>query len=167
MSIKKPVYQLSLALDLPDEDEQQEGGEDAQQRSDAAKRALEGLYGKAGAPRWLDDYVELCGGGWPWRVAAYIAWASTPKMAREPRSQEDLARVHMGLSSDRVISTWRAKNPMIDQMVHKLQGSPLWKHRSEIITAMVAVAVKPDAKSHQDRKMALKMMGDLDGDGDE
>ena len=167
MSIKKPVYQLSLALELPEPEDDQQSAEEAQLRSDAAKRALEGLYGKAGAPRWLDDYIELCGGGWPWRVAAYIAWASTPKMAREPRSQEELARLHLGLSTDRAISTWRSRNPMIDQMVHKLQGSPLWKHRAEIITAMVAVAVKPDAKGHQDRKMALKMMGDLDEDGEE
>lgn len=167
MSIKKPVYQLSLALELPEPEGEQQSVEEARAHSDAARRALEGLYGKAGAPRWLDDYVELCGGGWPWRVAAYIAWASTPKMAREPRTQDELARLHLGLSNDRAISTWRGKNPMIDQMVHKLQGSPLWKHRAEIITAMVAVAVKPDAKGHQDRKMALKMMGDLDEDGEE
>lgn len=164
--MKKPNYQLSLGLDLGDENDGQSANE-AQARAESARRGLDALHGKQGAPRWMDDYIELCAGGWPWRVAAYIAWASTPKMAREPRSQEELARLHLGLSSDRVISTWRTKNPMIDQMVHKLQGSPLWKHRSEIITAMVAVAVKPDAKGHQDRKMALKLMGDLDEGGDE
>lgn len=162
--MEKPSYQLSLALDLAEPEDEQQSVEEAKLRSDAARRALEALYGKAGAPRWLEDYLELHAGGWPWRVAAYMAWASTPKLAREPRTQDELARLYLGLSSDRAISTWRGKNPLIDQMIHKLQGSPLWKHRAEIITAMVAVAVKPDAKSHQDRKMALKMMGDLDED---
>ena len=164
MPIVKPVYQLSLNLDIAEPDDELQSPEDAKEKSNVARKALELLYGRAGAPRWLEDYLELYKGGWPWRVAAYIAWASTPKGGREPKTQDELARFHLGLSSDRAIVTWRNKNPLIDQMVHKLQGSPLWKHRAEIITAMVAVAVKPDAKSHQDRKMALKLMGDLDDD---
>jgi hypothetical protein len=163
MAIQKPVYQLTMNLDIEVPEEEGQSIE-ANQKSEIAQRALELLYGKAGAPRWLEDYLELMKGGWPWRVAAYIAWASTPKGVREPKTQDELARFHLGLSSDRAIITWRKKNALIDQMVHKLQGSPLWKHRSEIITAMVAVAVKPDPKGHQDRKMALKMMGDLDDD---
>jgi hypothetical protein len=166
MSIVKPAYQLSLNLDIQVPEEEAESPEDAKVKSEAARQAMELLYGKAGAPRWLEDYVELYRGGWPWRVAAYIAWASTPKGSREPKTQDELARYHLGLSTDRAIITWRNKNPLIDQMVHKLQGSPLWKHRAEIITAMVAVAVKPDAKGHQDRKMALKLMGDLDDDNE-
>ena len=166
MSIKKPVYQLSMKLDIEVPEEDAQSPEDAKQKSEAARSALELLYGKAGAPRWLDDYLEMYKSGWPWRVAVYVAWASTPKGSREPRTQDELARYHLGLSSDRAITTWRSKNPLIDEMVHKLQGSPLWKHRAEIITAMVAVAVKPDAKGHQDRKLALKLMGDLDDDAE-
>lgn len=164
MTIQRPIYQLSmnLEIDVPIEDGQSQ--DDAKMKSEISQKALELLYGKAGAPRWLDDYLELIKNGWPWRVAAYIAWASTPKGSREPKTQDELARYHLGLSSDRAIVTWRSKNPLIDQMVHKLQGSPLWKHRAEIITAMVAVAVKPDAKGHQDRKLAFKLMGDLDDD---
>lgn len=164
MPIEKPIYQLSLNLDIQIPDDKDVSPEEAKLKSEAAQKALELLYGKAGAPRWLDDYLELTKGGWPWRVAAYIAWASTPKGARDPKTQDELARFHLGLSSDRAIATWRSKNPLIDEMVHKLQGSPLWKHRAEIIAAMVAVAAKPDAKGHQDRKLALKLMGDLDGD---
>ena len=60
-----------------------------------------------------------------------------------------------------------------------LQAGPLFKHRSEIFTALVAVAVKPEYKSHADRKLALELMGDYTplrkvlaelrkkGDGDE
>lgn len=162
MPIERPVYQLAMKLDI--EVSEDESADDVKLKSETARRALELLYGRAGAPRWIEDYLELTKGGWPWRVAAYIAWASTPKGAREPKTQDELARFHLGLSSDRAIVTWKNKNPLIEQMVHKLQGSPLWKHRAEIITAMVAVAVKPDAKGHQDRKMALKLMGDLDDD---
>ncbi|MBI5964914.1 MAG: hypothetical protein HY863_15655 [Chloroflexi bacterium] len=144
--------------------EENQSQDDAKIKSEMSRKALELLYGKAGAPRWIEDYLELAKGGWPWRVAAYIAWASTPKGSREPKTQDELARFHLGLTSDRAVVTWKKKNPLIDQMVHKLQGSPLWKHRTEIITAMVAVAVKPDAKGFQDRKLALTLMGDLDDD---
>jgi hypothetical protein len=57
MSIKKPVYQLSLALELQEPEGELQSVEEARSRSDAVKHALESLYGKAGAPRWLDDYV--------------------------------------------------------------------------------------------------------------
>lgn len=164
MTIQKPVYQLTMKLDIEIPEDEAQSPEDAKQKSDVSHRALELLYGKAGAPRWLEDYLELAKGGWPWRVAAYVAWASTPKGAREPKTQDELARFHLGLSSDRAIVKWRRNNPMIDQMVHRFQTNPLWKHRSEIYTAMVAVAVKADAKGHQDRKLALKLMGDLDDD---
>lgn len=164
MTIQRPIYQLSMNLEIDVPIEEGQSQDDAKMKSEVSRTALELLYGKAGAPRWIEDYLELAKGGWPWRVAAYIAWASTPKGSREPKTQDELARFHLGLTSDRAIVTWRKKNSLIDQMVHKLQGSPLWKHRTEIITAMVAVAVKPDAKGFQDRKLALTLMGDLDDD---
>lgn len=167
MPLKKFTYQLPLDLELPDASTMtQEGAasalseEEMRLRELVARNGLEGLVGKIGSPRWVDDYMELCKGGWPWRVAAYIAWASTPKGSREPRTQDELARNHLGLSSDRAINTWRKKNPAIDEMVRMMQSGPLFKHRAEIYTALVAVAVKPDAKSHPDRKLALELMGD-------
>jgi hypothetical protein len=164
MTIQRPIYQLSMNLEIDVPIEEGQSQDDAKMKSEVSRKSLELLYGKAGAPRWIEDYLELAKGGWPWRVAAYIAWASTPKGSREPKTQDELARFHLGLTSDRAVVTWRKKNPLIDQMVHKLSGSPLWKHRTEIITAMVAVAVKPDAKGFQDRKLALTLMGDLDDD---
>lgn len=161
MPISKPVYQLPLELDLPEPDDLGQGTPDeARLRAEAARQALEGMYGKIGAPRWLDEYRELMKGGWPWRVAAYIAWASSPRVGREPKTQEDLARIHLGLMSDRAISTWRKRNPAIDEVVRIMQAAPLFKHRAEIYTALVAVAVKPEYKSHNDRKLALELMGD-------
>jgi len=160
MPVQKPMYQLTLGLDLPDPDDVTISIEDARLRSEAAKVAFEGLYGRIGSPKWLDEYFELMRGGWPWRVAAYIAWAGSPRASREPRTQDELARFHLGLTSDRAITTWRRKNPAIDEMVRMMQAGPLFKHRAEIFTALVAVAVKPDYKSHADRKLAFELMGD-------
>lgn len=159
MPVPRPAYQLSLELDLP-EPEEGAGVEDARIKSEAARNALNGMYGKLGSPKWLDDYLELMKGGWPWRVAAYIAWASSPRAGREPKTQDDLARFHLGLTSDRAIATWRRRNPAIDETVRIFQTGPLFKHRAEIFTALVAVAVKPEYKSHNDRKLAFELMGD-------
>jgi len=159
MPVSRPAYQLSLELDLP-EPEGNGGLEDARIRSAAARKALESLYGKLGSPKWLDDYLELTKGGWPWRVAAYIAWASSPRAGREPKTQDELARFHLGLNSDRAVATWRRRNPAIDETVRIFQAGPLFKHRAEIFTALVAVAVKPEYKSHNDRKLAFELMGD-------
>jgi hypothetical protein len=157
---QRPIYQLPLELDLPVSDETMVSPEEARIRSEAAQKALELMFGKSGAPRWLEEYFELARGGWPWRVAAYIAWASSPRAGREPKTQDELARFHLGLTSDRAITTWRRKNPAIDETVRMLQSGPLFKHRAEIFTALVAVAVKPEYKSHNDRKLAFELMGD-------
>ncbi len=158
MPIPKITYQLPLELDLPEAEDL--SPDDAHVKSEQARKALEAMFGRAGTPRWLDDYLELVRGGWPWRVAAYIAWASSPRAAREPKTQDELARIHLGLTSDRAISTWRKRNPAIDEVVRMMQAGPLFKHRAEIFTALVAVAVKPEYKSHADRKLALELMGD-------
>ena len=163
MPLQKFSYQLPLELDLPELENASSDVinlDEMRLREQAARRGLDGLFGKIGSPRWLEDYLELCKGGWPWRVAAYIAWASTPKGSRDPKTQDDLGRNHLGLTSDRAINTWRKKNPAIDEMVKMMQSGPLFKHRAEIYTALVAVAVKPEYKSHNDRKLALELMGD-------
>src|SRR5512133_2078388 len=135
MPLQKFSYQLPLDLDVPEVEgsaSQEINLDEMRLREQVACKALEGMAGKLGAPRWLDDYLELCKGGWPWRVAAYIAWASTPKGSREPKTQEELARNHLGLTSDRAIMTWRKKNPAVDEMVRMMQSGSLFKHRAEI-----------------------------------
>ena len=164
MPLPKFSYQLPLDLDVPEVETSSPQGviniDEMRLREQVARKWLDGMVGKIGSPRWLDDYLELCRGGWPWRVAAYIAWASTPKGSREPKTQDELARNHLGLTSDRAIMTWRKKNPAVDEMVRMMQSGPLFKHRAEIYTALVAVAVKPEYKSHNDRKLALELLGD-------
>ena len=104
--------------------------------------------------------MKLREGGWNWRVAAYIAWASSPRTGRVPKNQDELATQILGLTSDRSIATWRKKNPVIDEMVSVLQAAPLWDHRADVLTALVENAKTADYKTHNDRKLFLEITGD-------
>lgn len=166
MPILKPDYQLELPLVLDDSTPDPspnaanlERGtltpEEVRLRSEAARAAFDGQsFG------WMEEYRKLRDGGWDWRVAAYIAWASSPKGNRTPKSQDELAREHLGLMSDRAISTWRRKNPAIDEMVAMLQSAPLWEHRADVYQALIDMAKQSDYKSHNDRKLFLELIGD-------
>lgn len=156
MPVQKPDYQLSLALDLSEEGLEGLTAEEARLREETARQALEGRVDL----KWLEEYNKLRNGGWSWKVAAYIAWASSPGSSRTPKTQEELARKFLGLNSDRVIATWRKKNPAIDEMVSILQSAPLWDYRAEVFRALTANAVKPDYKTHNDRKLFLELTGD-------
>lgn len=162
MPIQKPDYQLSFDLDLPEEPGdsaiQRLSVEAVRLRSEAARQALEGKTDT----RWMEDYARLRDGGWDWRVAAYIAWASSPKTDREPKTQDELARNHLGLTSDRAISTWRKKNPAIDEMVAILQSAGTWEFRADQFDALNEGArkSKDDYKFFPYLKMAMEMRND-------
>lgn len=158
MPVQKPDYQLTLNLELPEEetDSSNLSAEEIRLRSETARQSLEGRVDL----KWMDEYNKLRDGGWHWRVAAYIAWASSPRSSRNPKTQDELARKHLGLTSDRQIATWRKKNPSIDEMIALLQASPLWDYRAEVFQALTANAVKPDYKTHNDRKLFLELTGD-------
>lgn len=117
---------------------------------------------KAGAA-WLGEWRELRAEGWDWRKAAYIAWKASPHIGRWPETQEDLAVKILGLRSDRVIRTWIAREPGIEERIARLQIEPLMRHRRDVIDALVATAAMPDPKAHQDRKLFLEMTGDYKG----
>lgn len=156
MTILKPDYQLTLPLVEVEEPTSAVSPAEARARSEAARSAL----GDKKAVRWLDEYEKLRDGGWDWRVAAYIAWASSPKLTRNPRTQMELATEFLGLTSDRAIITWRQKNPVIDEMVGLLQSATLWEHRAEVFDALAENARTPDYKTHNDRKLFLELTGD-------
>jgi hypothetical protein len=158
MPIQKPDYQLSFDLDLPIEDAASTAlsADEVRLRSETARQAFEGRTDM----KWLEEYSRLRDGGWDWRVAAYIAWAGSPRSSRNPKTQDELAREHLGLTSDRAIATWRKKNPAIDEMVALLQASPLWDYRAEVFQALTDNAIKPDYKTHNDRKLFLELTGD-------
>lgn len=109
---------------------------------------------------WSDDFYFLLDHGWPWRVAAYIAWAGSPKVGRWPKTQEELANQVLGLTSDRQISGWRKDNPAIDEMIGMMQAMPLLDHRRDMFEALVTSASNPSSKGAQDRKTAFTMTND-------
>jgi hypothetical protein len=155
--------QLALGLDIPlEETSADEAGwvspEEARRRSESARQALE--VRSLDETPWMQDYLQLRDAGWPWRVAAYIAWTGSPKKTRWPKNQDELARQVLGLTSDRQIYTWRTRNPAIDEVIATFQAAPLYEHRADIYDALIKSATNADYKNHNDRELALKMLGD-------
>lgn len=125
-----------------------------------SRRAYKEIAEQLKAHAWWQDYLLLRERGWDWRKAIYIAWAASPVLGRQPGTQDELATQVLGLGSDRVIATWRKREAAIDDTIAELQAAPLLRHRREIYEALVKVAIDPDPKAHQDRKLALELMGD-------
>jgi hypothetical protein len=100
--------------------------------------------------------------GWDWRKAAYIAWAASPMHKRWPSTQRDLAMQVLGLHSDKTIRNWREKNPAIDDRVGRLQTEPLFRHRRDVIDALIASAASADTAGNADRKLFFQLTGDLE-----
>ena len=156
--------QLEFDLDLDevefDAQERAISYAEARQISEAAFYALKDLMRERDC-EWFKDYLDLIEKGWPWRVACYIAWASSPKTGRWPETLQKLATDVLGLTGTRVIYTWRKKYPTIDSVVALMQSAPLWEHRREVFEALAEVAKMPDYKGHQDRELFFTMTGDL------
>jgi hypothetical protein len=108
----------------------------------------------------MEQYYKLLESGWPWRVACYIAWASSPRIGRWPATQQDLATAVLGLTSDRVIGTWRKKNQAIDDVITILQAAPLMQHRADVFSALAISASDSDHRSNPDRRLYFEMTGD-------
>jgi hypothetical protein len=132
--------------------------QEIRRRNEAARQALRDKLDDGEIPDWAETYHRLLNAGWPWRVAAYVAWASMPRQRRAPATQEELARDVLGLSSDRVISTWRKKYP-IDQMIADLQADELLEDRADVFFALKTMAKMIDYKAATDRKIYLEMIG--------
>jgi len=153
-----------LALELKLEEVESDGfisPEEATRRSETFKQTLkQQLVKDPEKIVWADDYYRLLDYGWPWRVAAYIAWASSPKLRRYPRTQEELSTSVLGLNSDRQISTWRRKNPAIDETIGLMQAAPLMDHRRDAFEALAKSASDPSHHNAQDRKTFFTMTTD-------
>jgi hypothetical protein len=169
MPIAKPIFdlseeyhQLALGLDLPEVELEGVSPEEARIRSEAGRSALIALKSTSEQPDWFERFEMLTRGGWPWRQACYIAWASMPKEGRKPASQDRLATQFLNLTSDRAISTWRKKNPAIDSMVAILQSAELWEHRADSFKNLINGMKKAgmDYKFFNHLKLFLEMTGD-------
>lgn len=156
--------QLEFDLDLDDvnvdAEERAISYAEARRISEAAFYALKETM-RTRECEWFGDYLSLIEKGWPWRVACYIAWASSPKTGRWPETLQKLAVDVLGLTGTRTIYTWRKKYPTIDSVVAMLQSAPLWEHRREVFDALVEVASSRDYKGHQDRELFFTLTGDL------
>lgn len=167
MMEKWDELQLEFDLDLDDieadANERAISYQEARQISEAAYTQLRIVVASKSQRQteWFQDFISLQEKGWPWRVAAYIAWASSPKLYRWPETLGDLAVNILGLTSPRVIYTWRKKHPTIDVVVGMMQSAPLWQHRRDAFEALAAVASMHDYKGHQDRALLFKMTGDF------
>ena len=104
---------------------------------------------------WYQEYVTLTE-RFPWRLAAYIAWAASPVKGRAPATQQELARA-LGLKTDRTIRQWKEKDPTIDKEIEALQAAPLWRHRRDLYDALVKAATDGDVPA---LKLAFEMTGD-------
>lgn len=154
------LSQLALGLDLEViEADVSISPEEALRRSETARLALKDRFA-AGSLGWADDYYHLLDNGWPWRVAAYIAWASSPRANRFPKTQEELSTNILGLTSDRQISTWRKKNPAIDETIGLMQAAPLMDYRRDAFEALAESAADPSHHGAQDRKTFFTMTTD-------
>jgi hypothetical protein len=155
----RPDYQLKLPLNLEAEEEEAPTGfvspDEARLRSETARKAFE----RNEQLPYAGEYLRLREYGWDWRVAAFIVWASSPQ-PRTPKTQFELATQFLGLTSDRTISKWKKNNPQIEEMIGVMQAAPLFEYRAEIYQALIESAIKPEYKGHNDRKLALELMGD-------
>lgn len=163
----EPYHQMVLQLDLLDDpavSDQLSGVslEEARVRSEAGRAALQMLKGAPEQPAWFERFESLIAGGWPWRQACYIAWASMPKEDRTPDTQEALAIKHLQLNSDRAISTWRNKNPAIDTMIALMQSYELWDSRADSFKNLIQGMKRAgtDYKYFNHLKLYMEMTGD-------
>jgi hypothetical protein len=155
------LKQMVLELDLPEVQAEGISPDQARERAEAARQVIENLQEGAPSFAWLNDYFMLRDKGWPFRQAAYIAWASTPSDARMPKTQQELATV-LGLKSDRVISTWRKRNPAILETIALMQSAALWTHRSDAFKSLIdgMKNAGTDYKFFNHLKLYLEMTGD-------
>jgi hypothetical protein len=127
-----------------------------QTRSMAAKQAL----GTDKIPVYFEQYHRLMDAGVPWKIAAYVAWASIPKHDRNPSTQDEFAKQVLGLNSDRQISEWRKKYP-IDQMVADLSGEMLLQYRPGVFEAIGWGASQKSYRAAAQQQLFVELSRDM------
>jgi len=133
--------------------------EEGPNAEEVSREAQEAFEARDDVP-WMKDYYALRQEGWPWRVAVYIAWASTPAKGRWPKTQEELATQVLGLRSSRAIRRWKEKNPAIEDRILQAQRELLFMYRRDVFEALVESASDPSPRSHPDRRLYLEMVGE-------
>jgi len=129
---------------------------EVQARSMASKLAL----GVDEVPVYFEQYHRLMEAGVPWRIAAFVAWASIPKDQRKPATQDEFAKQVLGLTSDRRIAEWRKAYP-IDQMIADLQGEMLMQYRPGVFDAIGWGASQRDYKAAAQQRLFVELTRDM------
>lgn len=164
----RAVTQLQLdgfADLVRDADDGGQGGvplswQEVREREMAARMALKDkLENGTELPSWAETYHALIDSHIPWKIAAFVAWSTTIKKYRWPRTQEELATEVLGLNSDRRITEWRRKYPYIDQMIADLQASAYLEYIPGAIAASGEVASRADYKSTAERRLLYEAVG--------
>lgn len=109
---------------------------------------------------WRDLMEERTEEGkrrWDWRKSLYIAWHCVPTSKRWPKYKYELMDI-LGVN-DATARKWRQNDPEIDERIAAGPKSLLGGHVANVLQALVEVAAKADASSHQDRKLFLEMTG--------
>lgn len=138
-----------------------------QAESRASKRALDGWVDEMSTkPAWYDLYQELLAerteegkARWDWRKALYIAWASLPARLRQPSTQEELATDYLGLTTDRTIRDWKAKDAGIEERIADGPKRMLLGRLADIMDASILVATDPIPSATPERRMLLEIAG--------
>ena len=160
MAIKKVNYYVQLEL-IPEEVRVEEVNE--YKWSVRKRRQIESRMAFSAmeeAPSWLEEYLHLTAGGWPWRIAAFIAWSATPRRLRWPTTLQELAVKVLGLRSRSQIAKWKRKMPVIKDVIAALQITPMLEYRADVIQALIESAIVPDPRNAIDRKIFLEMTED-------
>lgn len=138
-----------------------------QAESRASKHALDAWFDELSTkPAWYDLYQELLAerteegkARWDWRKALYIAWASLPARLRQPSTQEELATDYLGLTTDRTIRDWKAKDAGIEERIADGPKRMLLGRLADIMDASIQVATDPIPSATPERRMLLEIAG--------
>ena len=159
MTIQRPDYPFQLELIPKEIEDAQPNYAKWRTRKDLNLESKLVFNSLAEPPAWYEDYQRLVESGWPWRMAAYIAWSSVPKKLRWPKTQQDLAVNVLGLRTQRQISYWRCHIPAFNAAISDLRVVPLLEYRADVIQALIDSAINPAPKHHRDRKLFLEIAG--------
>lgn len=118
---------------------------------------LEGLL--ANPPRWETKYWEQNKNRkreWA-KKAHYIAWACSPALSRQPRTQKELAE-RLGVTTQ-AIWKWKTENPEMIELIQELTLKPLEAALADVYRVTIDQARDPNS-STQARKLYFEALAE-------